>query len=230
MKIHIVNENSDSYSHSYLDSYLKLFRSFEPKLEKQLTQADLVIFTGGEDITPSMYQRKQNSRYVIYTNPQRDIYELSAFKTAVKKGIPIFGICRGAQLCSVASGNNLIQHINNHSGKHFVKLNNPILIDNSETDLILLPASHHQLMLPTRNDVEILGTAYKVDDPSSKIATLACTESEDNIINNQEISEVEIAWFKNTNSLGIQPHPEWETNANYASEIVKQLMLKTILK
>ncbi len=44
-------------------------------------------------------------------SPIRDIIEIELCKTALKKNIPILGICRGCQVLAIASGGNIYQDI-----------------------------------------------------------------------------------------------------------------------
>lgn len=68
-----------------------------------------VIIGGGDDIQPRHYGLTGDggAKY----DPQRDTLELKIFKHAYQCGVPILGICRGAQLINVALGGNLYQDI-----------------------------------------------------------------------------------------------------------------------
>jgi putative glutamine amidotransferase len=70
---------------------------------------DGVVIGGGDDINPQHYgeQATAGSRY----NSARDRLEMSMIKSALDAGIPIMGICRGAQLINVVLGGNLSQDI-----------------------------------------------------------------------------------------------------------------------
>ena len=45
------------------------------------------------------------------TEPSLDVFELEVAKVADAMGLPIFGICRGAQALNVARGGTLYQHL-----------------------------------------------------------------------------------------------------------------------
>lgn len=68
-----------------------------------------VIIGGGDDIQPMLYglAAKQSARY----DAARDELELNVFRLAASAGVPILGICRGAQLINIALGGNLHQDI-----------------------------------------------------------------------------------------------------------------------
>lgn len=72
-----------------------------------LGKVDLVVFTGGEDISPYFYGDSYLSDYPIY-NPDRDISDYLTMRLAMEKGIPIFGICRGMQMMAIYSGASLV--------------------------------------------------------------------------------------------------------------------------
>lgn len=68
-----------------------------------------VIIGGGDDIQPRHYglTGDAGAKY----DAERDALELRIFKQAYDCGIPVLGICRGAQMINVALGGNLHQDI-----------------------------------------------------------------------------------------------------------------------
>ena len=115
---------------------------------------DLLCLTGGTDISPSLYYQKQNF-YTQSPNIARDSFEIDLYNTCVRNGIPIVGICRGAQLLCALNGGKLFQHVNNHHHPHLIKLN-----DGRE---IMVSSDHHQMMdlrdLSDIHDYILLGWA-----------------------------------------------------------------------
>ena len=98
------------------------FRSmFETKIEiastkESIRNADVVIFTGGEDISPAIYGEENKSSY---TNEERDARELEILVYALKLNKKIVGVCRGHQLINAALGGKLLQDISpSHPGRH----------------------------------------------------------------------------------------------------------------
>ena len=74
--------------------------------------ADLngLLLPGGVDIHPKRYGEKRIPE-TCPVNKSRDEFEISLFKNAIEKDIPVFGICRGIQIMNVAMGGSLYQHI-----------------------------------------------------------------------------------------------------------------------
>ena len=88
------------------------------KLTNTMEEADLVVMTGGEDVTPTVYGEKIG-RY-IGCNPERDAEEILEFEKAMQLGIPIIGICRSSQMLSALNGGKVVQHQPN-SYSHLMK-------------------------------------------------------------------------------------------------------------
>lgn len=70
----------------------------------------LVITGGNFDVPPEMYGEKVASEKVTLKQ-RRSLFERAITEGAVKRGMPILGICGGEQLLNVILGGSLIQHI-----------------------------------------------------------------------------------------------------------------------
>lgn len=79
-------------------------------IEDSLDLVDAVVLSGGPDIEPSHYGAERHPS-VVDTRPERDEFELALAKTALARGVPMLGICRGLQLMNVAMGGTLHQHL-----------------------------------------------------------------------------------------------------------------------
>ena len=77
------------------------------------TDSALVVW-GGADINPSLYKHKQSD--TTWPGGRRDFIEWDLIQAAIKLGIPIIGVCRGAQMLCAAAGGFLIQDVRNHAG------------------------------------------------------------------------------------------------------------------
>ena len=111
------------------------------ELTDDLGEADIVLFTGGEDVDPSLYGCE--AHYTTYSNIDRDLAEKEIFEK-VKPNQLCVGICRGSQLLCCLNGGKLIQNVSNHAvyGTHRI-INK---YDNDERYEIT--STHHQMQYP----------------------------------------------------------------------------------
>jgi gamma-glutamyl-gamma-aminobutyrate hydrolase PuuD len=78
--------------------------------EATVAVLDGVIIAGGADIDPAVYgaaKHPQTEANVL----DRDAWELAVAEACVRQGVPLLGICRGAQMLNVACGGTLHQHV-----------------------------------------------------------------------------------------------------------------------
>ena len=79
---------------------------------------DAVIFSGGEDISPSLYAAPDytdaNSSLNFY-NASRDVADYLLMDYCLSNDVPVLGICRGMQLLGVVSGTSMIKDIPKYS-------------------------------------------------------------------------------------------------------------------
>jgi hypothetical protein len=70
---------------------------------------DGVVVSGGHDIDPVLYAEAPeiHPRY----DPERDALESAVIDRALARGLPLLGICRGAQLLNVRLGGSLFQEL-----------------------------------------------------------------------------------------------------------------------
>ena len=210
-------------------------------LVNSLDIADLVLFTGGEDVTPKLYG--QNIHPKTSYNIKRDISEQIIFKKAAFQGIPMLGICRGSQFLTVMNGGELIQDVNNHAG-----IIHSITFDNGE--LHEITSTHHQMMFPYNLDkADYKLVAWSTERRSSHhengdgvdIKQLISTKQNTycsicrkkmidmpSALNHNCFKEPEIVFYKKTKSLAVQGHPEM---MNEKAQIIKKLnsLIKELL-
>ncbi|MHA7262897.1 gamma-glutamyl-gamma-aminobutyrate hydrolase family protein [Arthrobacter sp. TMN-37] len=70
---------------------------------------DGLIISGGTDVDPEHYGAVPHPQ--TRAQPSRDRHDLSLTRAALAAEVPLFSICRGAQVLNVALGGTLIQHI-----------------------------------------------------------------------------------------------------------------------
>lgn len=79
-------------------------------LEREIINGcDGLLLPGGGDITPAFYgEQNHGSRNI---NTELDILQLQAFDLALRRGLPVLGICKGLQVMNVGAGGTLIQDL-----------------------------------------------------------------------------------------------------------------------
>jgi gamma-glutamyl-gamma-aminobutyrate hydrolase PuuD len=175
------------------------------------SDADMIVWTGGEDVNPAMYKEKPIPGTCFDTG--LDIEDMKVYNIAELTGAWKVGICRGAQLLCVANGGKLWQDVDKHNGSmHDVK-------DCVTGEIIKINSLHHQqLRLPEHGEL----VAY------TRLSTNkdAYGDHWDEKTQGNDLTEVDVeaAWFDKTNSLCFQPHPEFSdpTTRRYFFDLIER--------
>jgi len=206
VKVYIVGD-SNYYINAIIDS----------QQVSNIVDADVILFTGGEDVTPKLYN--EIAHRTTCSNLFRDAIEVNVYREALRFSNKLcVGICRGCQFLTVMNGGKLIQNVNHHAinGTHPIELTNGEKID--------ITSTHHQMAypfnLPTEN-YEILGWATP---PRSTIYEGS------GIYWKPQFKEVEIIYFPKTNCLGIQGHPELMPRNSETVTYINTLITKYLNK
>lgn len=173
---------------------------------KDPESADLVIFTGGPDVNPIYYDEDKHPETSF--DSRRDETDLKLYELCLEKGIPMLGVCRGAQFLHVMNGGKLFQHVDNHNGDHNIW-------DLKENRLIHGVSSvHHQMCISNRaGGMEVLATA--------NIANNRWKNPTENVVGNME--DIEAFFYRDTCCLGVQGHPEYRGYAGFAKWTMEKL-------
>jgi len=175
--------------------------SFNVVEKGSLVGADALVLWGGTDIHPIFYHQPYHpitQRSGAGDQPSlRDITEWHLMKEAKRLGIPIIGICRGAQFLCVFAGGSLIQDVKGHFHAHGIVTDKGLSMHAA--------ANHHQMMNPAPGTYQLLAWAEQQGK-----------DHEDGHSPAPVVSELlakgvdpEIIWFPDIKGLAIQPHPEW---------------------
>lgn len=176
-----------------LHTYNKLFEDKGFTLVSDLEKADLVCFTGGADVSPAMYKAHKHPR--TSSNEIRDAKEKKIFDEALAKGIPMVGICRGAQFLNVCSGGEMYQDVTNHIGDHNIA-------DLATGHIVKVSSTHHQMMKPGNNAI-IIAVANQGGRREWYEGKIFKADLAD--------EDYEVVFYPHTNSLCFQPHPEFNS-------------------
>lgn len=172
-------------------------------------EADFILFSGGEDVDPGFYGQGRHPRTAFSNSRMKQCEELYDF--AIDAGLPMVGICRGAQFLHAANGGQLFQDVDGHAGKsHYI-------IDETTGEQIYSTSIHHQMCRPN-NNMEIVARSSGVStyreycDTEGKVfrETGAC-------------DEVEAFFYPKTQSFGTQGHPELSVGQRYGNWFLEKV-------
>lgn len=86
-------------------------RSDDPEVvASAMARVDGLLLSGGGDVGALLFGAEPHPSIKL-VDPVRDNMEIEATGIAMERGIPILGICRGAQVLAVACGGDLVQDI-----------------------------------------------------------------------------------------------------------------------
>ena len=187
------------------NNYVNFIENAE--LVDKLEDAQLVVFTGGEDVTPSLYGCKKHPE--TYNNPERDKKEQTIFKKINPKTQVVYGCCRGSQFITVMNGGLLVQNVNNHA----------IGSTHGITDgckVYEITSTHHQMMYPfnLESGYNILFTSY-----GNSSGIYEGDKIDSNVIFNREPEIVLYTRKDLPKCLAVQGHPEMIPDSQVAKMI-----------
>lgn len=185
-----------------------------------IKEADVVLFTGGEDVDPTLYKCKKH--YNTYSNLQRDLEEKKVFESVIPNKQICLGICRGSQFLCVMNGGLLVQDCDNHA----------ICCTHSITNNEMcyqITSTHHQMQYPYNLNSEDYDVLFWSEN------LLSSKYEGDNIDTDyiQKYGEPEIVYYHKESlpkCLAVQGHPEMMPNSPVAkmiNNLVKQLIDET---
>jgi len=155
-------------------------------VEEYLDRLDGLIVTGGAfDVDPALYGETERHE-TVELKADRTTAELAFLRAALKRNMPVLGICGGQQLLAVALGGTLYQHIpdaipealeheqktSHYEPGHEVKILAGTRLYDIVGPVMKANTSHHQAVrAPGRSVVNALapdGVIEGIEDPTQK--------------------------------------------------------------
>lgn len=185
------NAKTNVYIEHGYPEYTLLFITLGYTVVNDVDRAHLVCFTGGADVSPSLYG--DDKHHTTFHDEWRDAKEERLFKHCLANNIPMVGICRGGQFLNVMSGGRMYQDVTKHTRPHAIQ-------DVDTGEIIWVSSTHHQMMMPSEGAI-IVATS----NMGGK------REWFDKKVPRNDVSEedYEVVFYPETKSLCFQPHPEF---------------------
>lgn len=186
MKVYVVGKNrwgGPSTAQMFLEAGWTVYG--DEILKKDPNDVDLVVFTGGADISPSLYGEENISSRC---DSLRDQFEVEVFSGLLDR-TPKAGICRGGQFFAVMNGDKLIQHHGYQGGYND-------MIDMNGSTICQVDVCHHQGFVTTEENGGLVEARISLDHYEEGAVT-------------EENWPAYSSFYPKTNCYCFQPHPEW---------------------
>lgn len=186
---------------------------------EMVEKVDGIILSGGHDVNPYYYGEDPMLK-IGELFPERDVFDMELYKTAIELKKPIFGICRGYQIINVINGGTLYQDLsyadfvkikhdqvdNPTQATHFVELEEGTFLKNILGEKYKVNSFHHQIL----KDVA----------PGFKVVA----KSSDGVIESiEKITEDNFV-------IGVQWHPEMLSVSNEKSQEIFNEFVKKVIE
>lgn len=187
------------------------------QLVDNLEKADVVLFTGGEDVDPSLYGCERHPH--TYSNIKRDLEEKTVFEKVNPSKQVCVGCCRGSQFLCVMNGGLLVQDCYGHAVGRTHGITNGSMT-------YQITSTHHQMQYPYNLDNSDYSILYITDRRIGHIF-------EGDKIDEEKIyqfGEPEIVLYHKNEypkCLAVQGHPEMIPDSPVAkmiSKLIKNLV------
>lgn len=205
------------YAEGTIPLIVPALRFTKQELREMVLLADMIVFTGGDDVNTKHYGEEiQHDTVKCYS--YRDEIEFGLLEVAIAEGKTVFGICRGLQIINVFFGGSLYQNLHHdfkggttffHRGadSQKQKLSHEVVIEPNSflsriyegTEKFLVTSLHNQ-------SIKRLGSGLKIS-----------AKSTDGI--------VEAIEHENYPIYGVQWHPEY----SYKEDVYSQQLIRAMV-
>lgn len=174
-------------------------------------KADFVIFGGGPDVNPIFYDAEKHSTTSF--DSKRDEADMKLYEFCLAEGIPMVGICRGAQFINVMMGGKLYQDLDGHNVPH-------VMWDiKGRRQIPRISSSHHQAVMNNeKGGMEILA--------DSRVSTFRAIDPHHREIRaegSRYAYDIEAYFYRDICALGFQGHPEYRGFTEYSQWAMEKI-------
>lgn len=170
-------------------------------------EADLVVFGGGADVQPMLYNKGKHSS--TRTDYLRDLRDQALYNECFEKGIPMLGICRGAQFGHVMNGGELFQDVDNHGSSHSC-----IAIGAAKIEQTFVTSSSHHQMVKFQEGMTVLATSPGVS--TKRFVDQLSIESGHH-------KDIEAFFYDKSGFFGVQGHPEYYGYPQFTDWVISSI-------
>ncbi|MBN1418755.1 MAG: gamma-glutamyl-gamma-aminobutyrate hydrolase family protein [Planctomycetes bacterium] len=133
------------------------------EIDALLDRVDGLLLSGGDDYAPRRYGAARIHPKVKLVHPRRERFDIAIARRAIRRGLPILGICGGAQLLAIACGGSLRQHLASHPARgahHAIDVDpSTRLAAIAGRKRVRVNTYHHQAIRTAGNGLEIVARA-----------------------------------------------------------------------
>lgn len=199
MKIWVTGPDSDQRG------FPEMFARAQCYKAESIEEADLVVFTGGSDVNPALYGGILDPS--TFFDAERDEEDLETYSTCYEKGIPMFGVCRGAQFGHVMNGGEMYQDVDGHNADHLI-----VFTKVGDSGSVTSSSVHHQMCIENEW-MDVLAHAFK--------STRRVIEP--GIASTGHSKDIEAFFYRETCFFGVQGHPEYPGYYSFSRWCLKQI-------
>jgi len=176
-----------------------------------LDRIDGLILVGGADIGADTYGAEPDPRNDVPI-PLRDATEIALVREAEARGIPVLGICRGAQVINVVGGGTLHQHLPEILGHEehrreigrFIGNEHDVTVVANSLASLAIGESPHRVASHHHQAIDAVGDGLRVT-----------ARAEDGLP--EAVESVDGGWV-----LGVQWHPEADPESRVIAALVNE--------
>lgn len=173
--------------------------------EAVLASLDGLLLSGGGDIDP-VYWHEAPHPALGLVDPARDAFETALVRAALRRDLPLLGICRGVQVMAVATGGDLWQDLPSQCSGGLCHRQTTLRAETSHTVAVeahslLARVLWPNVTIPAQSHVVAVNSFHHQAPRACGIVFSAIASSPDGIIEGLVAPDATFA-------LGVQWHPE----------------------